>query len=371
MKTRTAVLYALNKPLVIEELEIPKLKPGQILVKIAYSGICRSQLEEIKGERGEDKYLPHTLGHEAGGIVEEIGDNITKIKRGDHVVLSWIKDRETISKIRTGTHSVRDNIEIGGIDVPGTQYRNKEGNIVNAGGVTTFGEYSVVSENRVTPISKNMPLDKAALLGCAIPTGGGIVINQIKPAPGDSIAIIGVGGIGASAIMLADIMGCNPIIAIDINDDKLKFAKKLGATEIINSKEEDFISKIFELTNGKGVDYAIEAVGTKETIEKAFTSVKWDGGLAIIAGNPPHGKEDKICIDPFDLKGKCIIGSWGGLTIPHRDIPRYVNLYLSGKLKLDKLITNRFKFDDINHAFELLDKGKILGRAILEFTTDE
>lgn len=369
MKTRTAVLYEFNRPLVIEELEIPELKPGQVLVKIICSGLCRSQLEEIKGGRGEDKYLPHTLGHEASAIVEEIGPNVTKVKHGDHVVLSWIKDTETVSMVRTGVHAVRTQIKKAGMDVSSTKYRNKDGKIINAGGVTTFGEYSVVSENRVTPIPKEMSMDKAALLGCAIPTGGGIIINQIKPTPGSSIAIIGVGGIGASAILLADVMGCNPIIAVDIKENKLEFARELGATETINSREEDFVSMILELTEGKGVDYAVEAAGLKETIEKAFASVKWGGGLVVIGGNPPHNC--KICIDPFDLKGKSIIGSWGGLTKPNIDIPRYVNLYLSNKLKLDKLITDRFKFDEINQAFELLDRGEILGRAILEFMRNE
>lgn len=369
MKTRTAVLYECNKPLVIEELEIPELKPGQVLAKIIYSGMCRSQIEEMSGARGEDKFLPHTLGHEAGAIVEDVGPNVTKVKRGDRVVLSWIKDVETASMVRTGIHSVRTDIKKAGLDVPSTQYRNKEGKIINAGAVTTFGEYSVISENRVTPIPKEMPLDRAALLGCAVPTGGGIIINQVKPTPGSSIVIIGAGGVGASAIMLADVMSCNPIIAVDINEDKLKFARELGATKTINSSKEDFVSKIFESTDGKGVDYAVEAAGTKETIEKAYASVKWDGGLVVIGGNPPHG--EKICLDAFDLKGKNITGSWGGLTKPSIDTPKYVNLYLSGKLKLDKLITNRFKFDEINMAFEQLAKGKILGRAILEFARNK
>ncbi|MBU4502589.1 MAG: zinc-binding dehydrogenase [Nanoarchaeota archaeon] len=368
MKTRTVVLYELNKPLVIEELEIPKLKQGQVLVKIMYAGICRSQLNEIKGKKGVDKYLPHTLGHEAGAIVEEVGENVTKVNEGDHVVLSWIKDRETVNMVRTGTHSVRAEVHSGGIDAGGTKYRNKEGKIINAGGVTTFGKYSVVSENRVTKIDKRMPLDKSALLGCAIPTGGGIIIHQIKPTPGDSIAIIGAGGVGTSAILLSSVMGCSPIIVVDINEKKLDFAHELGATDMINAKEEDFVPKILELTNGKGVDYAVEAVGSKETIEKSFASVKWDGGLVVIGGNPPS--EQKISIDPFDLKGKLITGSWGGLTVPHIDIPKYVNLYLSGKLKLDELITDRFRFDEINKAFELLDRGKIVGRAILEINKE-
>ena len=345
MKTKAAILYENNKPLVIEELTIPELKPGQVLVKIVYAGICHSQLNEIKGLKGEDKYLPHCLGHEAGGIIEQIGPKVTKVKAGDHVVLSWIKGS--------------------GMDIPSTKYRNSKNEIINAGAITTFSEYSVISENRITPIPKKMPLDKAALLGCSIPTGGGIILNQIKPSTGSSIAVVGVGGIGLSSVLLADLMDCDPIIAVDINQKKLDFSKKLGATELINSTKKDFVSSIKELTDGKGVDYAVEAAGTKITIEKSFEAVKWDGGLVIIAGNPPE--REKICLNPFDLKGKKITGSWGGLTNPDVDFPKYVDLYLSEKLKLDEFITTRFKFEDINHAFELLDKGEILGRAIIEF----
>ncbi len=344
MKTKAAILREIGKPLVIEELQIPKLQPGQVLVKILYSGICRSQLNEIKGLKGEDKYLPHALGHEAGSIVEEIGPGVGHVKPGDHVVLSWIKGL--------------------GMDVPSTKYL-KGNEIINAGAITTFSEYSVISESRITPITEEMPLDKAALLGCAIPTGGGIILNQIKPMPGSSLAVIGVGGLGLSSILLADLMNCAPIIAIDINDEKLQLARRLGATETINSATADFVAAILDITHGKGVDYAVETAGLTATIEKSFTSVKWDGGLVVIAGNPPHN--EKISIDPFYLKGKRITGSWGGLTRPERDIPLYVALYLAGKLKLDELITARFNFDEINQAFQAMDKGELVGKAILEF----
>ncbi len=344
MKTEAAILYELGKPLVVEELTLPELKHGQVLVKIAFSGICHSQLLEIRGKRGEDRYLPHTLGHEGSGIVEAVGPGVTHVKPGDHVVLSWIKGP--------------------GEDVPSCSYR-KGDVLINSGAITTFNEYSIISENRITPITKEMSFDKAALLGCAIPTGVGSVLNTAKVRPGSSIAIFGVGGIGLCAVLAADLMNCSKIIAIDIYNHKLQLAEELGATHVINANKDDPVSTIMDLTADIGVDYAIEAAGTKETMEKAFLSVRYNGGLLVIAGN--LAQKQYISIDPFDLiKGKRIVGTWGGETRPERDIPFYVNTYLSGKLKLEKLITHRYKLDDINKAFEDLENGKV-GRALIQF----
>jgi len=338
MKTQIAVLRKINEPLEIEEVSIPVLKNGQVLVKIIKSGICHTQLNEIRGFNGEDKYLPHALGHEAGGIVEEIGRNVTKVKVGDHVVLTWIKSS--------------------GLESSSTEYKSCS-EIINAGAIATFGEHSIISENRIVPIPKTLPFDVAALLGCAIPTGGGVILNQIKPSMNESIAIVGVGGIGLSAILLARVMNCHPIIAIDISDDKLKYAKELGATETKNNIKGNFASSI------KNMDYVIDTSGSIQTLEQSFEAIKY-GGLLVVVGNPPRNM--KFSIVPFDLiRGKKIEGSWGGSTNPDRDIPYYINLYNQGRLPLDKIITNRFKFNEINKAFEMLDKKEILGRGILEF----
>jgi S-(hydroxymethyl)glutathione dehydrogenase/alcohol dehydrogenase len=345
MKTLAAVLTEINKPLAVEELSIPDLKPGQVLVKVAFSGVCHSQLNEIKGRKGEDKFLPHTLGHEGSGIVEQVGPGVSKVVPGDHVVLTWIKAK--------------------GADVLSTQYKRHDGSIVNSGAISTFLTKAVISENRLVKIPKEMPLKEAALLGCAIPTGAGIVMNTAKANDQSVIAIFGVGGIGLSAVMGAKIVNAKTIIAVDIMDKKLELARSLGATNVVNSSKEDPLQVISKLTGGRGADFAVECAGKKETMEKAFKSVRDNGGLCILAGNLPKGVE--VSIDPFDLiKGKRVIGSWGGETDPDIDIPKYVDLCLSGKLQLDTMSTNHFKIENINNAFRTLADGEA-GRVLIYF----
>jgi len=347
MKTKAAVLYETNEPLQIEELTIHDLQSGQVLVKIAYSGVCRSQLNEIQGLKGQDNYLPHTLGHEGSGIVEAIGPDVSKVKPGDHVVLTWIKGR--------------------GADAPSTLYKNADGSIVNSGAISTFMIKAVISENRLVKIPPEMPLREAALLGCAIPTGAGIVLNTLGVQPGNSVAIFGVGGIGLSAVSAAGLMNATPVIAVDVFDYKLKLACDVGATHLINVSREDPLVTIMGITDGRGVDYAIEAAGLRETMESAFRAVRDNGGLCVLAGNLAQG--ERISLDPFDLiKGKQIIGTWGGETDPDLDIPKYIRLYQAGRLKLDELITNSFSLDEINKAIDLMRKGDIAGRCLIEIS---
>jgi len=349
MKTKTAILYETGKPLVIEELEIPELKRGQSLVKILCSGLCRSQINEIYAIKGEDRYLPHTMGHEASGIVEKVGADVSKVKEGDYVVVSWIKGS--------------------GLEVPSVYY-SKGDKKINAGASATFSEYAIISENRLTKISSLIPPDIGALLGCAVPSGGGIVLNEIPDDKNKTLAIFGVGGIGACALLVAaKLRTFSKIIAVDVNHKKLEYAKELGATYTINPLEKNVVNSVFELNNGVGVDYAIECAGSKQAMEFAFDVLKEgkegrNGGLAIIAGN--ISKDQKIEIQPYELiKGKNIIGSWGGKTNTDIDIPFYARVYIDGRLPLKKLITNKYSFEDINVALEDLKNGRVL-RAIIE-----
>lgn len=344
MKTKAAVLYEIGKPLVIEEIEIPELKEGQVLVKILYSGVCHTQLHEIQGTKGPDKYLPHLLGHEGSGIVEEVGEGVTKVKKGDYVILSWIKGI--------------------GKEAGSTKYKGKDGNEINSGAVTTFSERTIVSENRLIKADSKTPADIAALLGCAVPTGMGMVFNLLDNEPGKSIVVFGIGGIGSNSILAAKSRNYNPIIAVDIHENKLEHAKELGATHTINAKNEDVLMKISEITKD-GVDFSIEAIGNTKTMEMAFKSLK-KGGKTVVAGNAGKGKI--MSIDPSDLNmGKKLLGTWGGETNTDRDIPMYEKMYLNGELPLSKLITKVYKLENINEAFQDLERGELC-RALIDFT---
>jgi len=347
LKMKAAVLNNTNQPLSIENIQFSTLQEGQVLVRIAYSGVCHSQLMEVRGKRGVDQWLPHLLGHEATGFVEDIGSNVTKVKKGDKVVLGWIKGE--------------------GIDAPCATYTNNN-KIINSGKVTTFNEYSVVSENRIVKLDDGIPLDVGVLFGCAIPTGAGIVLNEIKPKKNTSIAIFGLGGIGLSALMATKLYDLDKVIAIDIEDKKLNLALEFGATHTINSKTQNVEEKLNKLTNNQGLDYSVEATGLAKIIETAFKSVKNGGGLCVFASHPQNG--DLISIDPFDLIcGKQIKGSWGGSCLPDRDLPKFFKLYNEGKLPLEKLLEKRYTLEQINDALDDLENRKVT-RPLIEINSD-
>jgi len=337
-QTQAAVLFEAGKPLRVLELSIPALRPGQVLVDVAYSGVCHSQINEVRGLRGPDRYLPHTLGHEGSGTVVASGEGVTKVKPGDRVVLSWLK----------GT----------GADVPNTGYESTEGSI-NSGAISTFMRRTVTCENRVTVIPDSMPLKLAALLGCAIPTGAGVVFNTSGLAHGESIAVFGAGGIGQSAIMAAASIGAGPIIAVDVVAEKLARARDLGATHTVNAAEADPVAAIRSLTGGKGVRVSFECAGRVDAMEAAFDSAMPGGGLCIVAGNPPQGQTMRI--NPFGLiGGRRLVGTWGGESRPDIDIPRYVDMFMNGRLPLRRLGTKEYPLDEINQALDALESGHLV-----------
>jgi S-(hydroxymethyl)glutathione dehydrogenase/alcohol dehydrogenase len=342
MKFKAAVLVKTGSPLeIIEHIEVPKLADGQVLVKIFYSGVCHSQLMEASGARGEDKYLPHMLGHEATAQVLETGPSVTKVKLGDKVVLGWIK--------------------ASGIDAGGTVYQSPLGKI-NAGAVTTFSEISVVSENRCYLLPEQIGLREGVLLGCALPTGMGMVDNQINCQPHHSIGIFGLGGIGMAALIAAVTSQAKLVVAIDTNPAKLALAHKLGAHLCINPQKENVFDVVANLTHGEMLNFIIEAAGSCRTIEQAFSLINKQQGKCIFASHPKHG--DKICLDPFELIcGKKIEGSWGGMSNPETLVEKIANS--NKNAELSELVSNSYDLEQINLAMLDLEAQKVL-RAIID-----
>jgi S-(hydroxymethyl)glutathione dehydrogenase/alcohol dehydrogenase len=342
-KMKAAVLSTINSDLeIISDIEIPLCQNGQVLVKILYSGLCHSQLMEVRGKRGEDKYLPHMLGHEGVGVIKNIGEGVTKVSVGDKVVLGWIKGH--------------------GIDALGTVYNSPIGKI-NAGAVTTFSEYSIVSENRVVKLPLNIAPKTAVLLGCALPTGAGIVLNQLKPKANSTVGVYGLGGIGLSALLAINHFKPENIVAFDIEDSKLKLAIELGATHCYSVDDKGIAQ--FNKDFPQGLDSIIEAAGKTSTIEAAFSLIKRGGGRCIFASHPPIG--ELIKIDPFELIcGKSIEGSWGGATQPDQDLPIIVDIINKYQLPVEKLLSNEYSLEEINQALDDLEQRKIT-RALITF----
>jgi len=337
MKITAAILRATGEPLSIEDdIEVPTLRPGQVLVKLAYAGVCHSQLMEVRGLRGQDRYLPHMLGHEGSGIVVEVGAGVGKVVPGDRIILGWIRGD--------------------GADVPGSEYA-RHGHKINAGAVTTFSDYAVVSENRCVSLPDGIPMDIATLFGCAVMTGMGIVDHEVDPPPGSTIAIIGLGGIGMSALMACTLREPAALIAMDVSQDKLDLAKQLGASHAIDANSNP-LTALRDITGGRGVDFAIEAAGRASTIEQAFASIR-RGGLCVFASHPPAG--DMIKIDPYELiAGKRIRGSWGGACHPDRDVPRIATAFRDGRLPLRAMIKQTYALHEINRALEDLEQRRVV-----------
>ena len=336
MKTKAAVLVETGQPLEITEIEVPALKPGQVLVEVAYSGICYTQVLECRGHKGKDAFLPHCLGHEGSGTVLEIGAGVTKVKPDDRVILSWIKGS--------------------GAEVAGTVYGWGEKK-VNAGGVTTLSRLTIVSENRLTVLREEVSFRDAALLGCAVPTGFGSVVNTAQLKSGMSVAIFGAGGVGLCAIAAASITGCFPIVAIDLHEEKLSIAKRMGATHVINAANGKTDEQLQQIA-GPGFDATIEATGLPAVMNQALRFARHQGGVAVVVGNARHG--ELLTVDPKQLNmGKQLRGSWGGDNLPDRDFPRYSELIASKRLDLQPLISRIYSLAEVNEAIDDLENGKV------------
>ena len=338
-----AVLTGIKAPLEVLEITLPSvLGVGQVLVKILFSGICGSQIGEIDGAKGEDKFLPHLLGHEASGTVLDVGPGVRHVKTGDHVVLHWRKGA--------------------GIEADTPHYLCG-GRKINAGSVTTFNEYAVVSENRVTAIAADSDMQIAALFGCAVTTGFGVIENDAKIRIGESVVIFGAGGIGLNIVQAAALVCAYPIIAVDLYDNKLELALEMGATHVINASTLSPQQAILDIVGAAGVDAFIDNTGRPAVIEMGYQITKPQGRVTLV-GVPHKGNNINIYSLPLHF-GKGLRGSHGGEAIPQVDIPRYQNLYRAGRIKLQQLITAHYSLAQVNEAIADLKNGRIAGRCLI------
>ena len=344
-----AVLVRKKSPLHLKKINFfGPLKKGQVLVKILYSGICGKQIDEIDGIGEVDRYLPHCLGHEGSGLVLDVGAGVKKIKKGQNVILHWIKGKGIDSKVPE-------------------YYEKKTSKKINAGWVTTFNDFAVVSENRLTSISSKINLKEAALFGCAVPTGIGTILNYQNFNSKDTkenIAIVGCGGVGLLMIQALKIINKKNIIAIDIKNSALKLAKKCGAKETLLMKNQnDFLKKILEITNNKGVDHVFVNTGNKNAIHQSLKILSKKGRFLQV-GVPPLKMSIKINLFEV-LHGKKIGGCMGGNTIPDKHMEQYIKLYHQKKIKLNMILSKIFPFKKINEAIEYHRRSP--GRVLLRF----
>jgi Zn-dependent alcohol dehydrogenases, class III len=344
MKIKAAILVEQHAPLELAEIETPdRLRFGQVLVKVHYSGICGAQINEIEGAKGPDKFLPHLLGHEGCATVLEIGEGVKTVRNGDKVVMHWRPSNGVQSETPT--------------------YR-WDGRKVNAGWVTTFNDYAIVSENRVTPIPQDFDLKLAPLFGCAITTAIGVINNNAHVKVGQSVVVFGVGGVGLCIAQAAEMVSAYPIIAIDVVDSKLEMATQFGATHCINSKRVADIDKaVRDIVGGGGADVVVETTGNARVIETAY-GLAQAKGKTILVGVPRKGDNISIYSLPLHFK-KILTGSEGGDAEPHNDIPRYVRLVQAGKVRLSGLITHEFPLAKINDAIRMVREGEA-GRVIVD-----
>ncbi|NKC01679.1 MAG: zinc-binding dehydrogenase [Pseudomonadales bacterium] len=358
---RVVVLPESTSTLRIEELTLPDPSPHQVVVKEFASGVCHSQLHQMH----RDRRSPVILGHEATGVVVKAGAEVSHVVEGDIVLLTWVPR----------------NIEAAG-RVPERAVLNVSDGVAQSENVFTWADHTICDEQYIVKVDPNIKKDVTAIIGCAVMTGAGAVINTAKVQPGQSVVVFGVGGVGLSAVVGAKVAGANPIIAVDLDDKKLEFAKAFGATHTINASEVDPVEAIHELTPKagqftisrqpvSGADFAFDCIGIRTTMEQIVPACRGghfganDGGTAVLVGVPSTPVELNA-VDVL-INEKHFIGSIGGSCAPDRDFPRFLEWHDSGELNLDAMVTERYSIDQINEATQALEAGQISGRAILEF----
>jgi S-(hydroxymethyl)glutathione dehydrogenase / alcohol dehydrogenase len=334
MKTAAAILVEQHKPLLVDEVELPQLGYGQVLVEVKSTRLCGSQLGEIDGVKGPDRYLPHLLGHEAGGVVLEIGPEVSHVRPGDRVVLHW----------RPGA----------GIQAATAKYRLGS-RMINAGNITTFQGLTVVSENRLTRIPDTVDFETAALLADTITTGFGAVTRDARVEIGESVVVIGVGGIGLGVVLGAHLAGAHPIIAVDVHDHKLAKARSFGATHTVNARQESLEEAVRDRLDGLA-DAVFDVTGQPAVLDAAWRVMNRKSRLVLV-GVMPHDKQ--VSLNTLAMHyGKSIIGSEGGSSLPHIDIPRYLRMLSAGRFDAADMVSHRYPLGEVNAAIDAMRAGE-------------
>jgi alcohol dehydrogenase len=373
MKIKAAVLnkmgleapYAKTKPLAIEEIELDPPGYGEVLVRIGAAGLCHSDLSVIEGNR--PRPMPMALGHEAAGVVEKVGPGVDDLKAGDHVVMVFVPSCGHCLPCAEGRPALCEPgaaANGAGTLLSGERRLHRNGSDVHHHlGVSAFAEYATVSRRSLVKIDKELPLEEAALFGCAVLTGVGAVINTARVAAGSSVAVVGLGGVGLSSLLGAIAAGARRVVAVDLSDDKLGLARQLGATDTFNPKSPDAIDSIKSATAG-GVEFAFEMAGSVRAMDLAYKITR-RGGTTVTAGLPPPDQNFALPQVNLVAEERTVKGSYIGTCVPGRDLPRYIELYRRGRLPVDRLMSGRLKLEDINVGFDRLREGQAVRQVVV------
>ena len=354
---RAVVARAKGDPVTVEIIAVPDPGPGEVLVAVQACGVCHTDLHYREGAINDD--FPFLLGHEAAGIVEEVGDGVTNVAVGDFVVLNW---RAVCGQCRSclrgrpwycfATHNATQKMTLGGVELS------------PALGIGAFAEKTLVAAGQATKVDPAAPPEVAGLIGCGVMAGLGAAMNTGGVGRGDSVAVFGCGGVGDAAIAGSRLAGAHTIIAVDIDDRKLDIARNFGATHTVNSTNEDPIEAIRGLTGGNGVDVAIEAVGLPATYEQAFYSRDLAGTVVLVGVPNPEMKVELPMIEVFG-RGGTLKSSWYGDCLPSRDFPMLIDLYLQGRLDLDRFVSETIALDEVEEAFHAMERGEVLRSVVV------
>jgi S-(hydroxymethyl)glutathione dehydrogenase / alcohol dehydrogenase len=357
---RAAILYEPNTPMRIEDVSLDGPRDDEVLVRVRATGACHSDYHVIDGSWNGPNYpLPVILGHEAAGVVEKAGAHVRDLEAGDPVILSFSPNCGRCRMCTIGSPHLCSTMRSSPGTFPDGSRRHRKGEMdINAfgRGMSSFAEYAVVHHSAAVKITPEMPMQAAALIGCAVMTGVGAVLNTAKVEPGATVAVFATGGVGLSVVQGAVLANASKIIAVDLLDNKLDYASTVGATHTINSRKQDPLETIRDLTDGVGVDYAFDAIGDAKVSRLCYDAVR-RGGTAVVVGMAPTGSEIPI---PSTIAGeeKTLKGCFYGSSRPRVDFPRLVDFYLRGVLQLDRMITRTYRLEDINAAFDALAHGE-------------